>query len=71
MNIKKDEDVFEDDSGAFRAQPADMEMCLMELQIPQAAGSAGPSSNCKTWRSRAPRRPRPYIHTRDSAAVLP
>ena len=28
MNVKKDEDVFDDDSGAFRAQPADMEMCL-------------------------------------------
>ena len=48
MNIKKDEVVLEDDGGAFWAHPADMEMRLMELHFPQAAGFAAPRSNNET-----------------------
>ena len=48
MNAKKEEDTFEDDSGAYRPQPADMEMRLMELHFPQAAGFATPKSNSET-----------------------
>ena len=42
MNVKKDEDVFKDDSCAFHAQPADTEMCREELFSSSGYGLCGP-----------------------------
>ena len=48
MNVKNDEDIYEDDCRAFRAKQADMEMRLMELHFPKAADFAVPRSNNET-----------------------
>ena len=42
MNVKKDEDAFEDDNGAFWAHPADMELCLNRVAFPSGSGLCGP-----------------------------